>query len=213
MYLVSPWIAYGDLWGFLTARLEYLKLSHNDRRKHPGHDVYTRYRELDMVLGIASGIAYLHSRDVIHGDIKALNVLLDDDLNPLLCDFGFTRVLDWDYTASSSAFLNGAGSWKWLAPELMKESGLRKTCESDLYAFGITVAEVLTGQTPFADLNMFQLAGEVLKDVRPSPRPNQREGQDFDLLWKVAADCWVADSKRRLSANDVVRTLTKAGNL
>lgn len=211
IYLVSPWIAYGDLWGFLTARLKYLRHPHNERNNHPGHDVYTRYRELKTVLGIASGLAYLHSQNVIHGDIKALNVLLDDNLNPLLCDFGLTRILDWDYNASSSVFLNGAGSWRWLAPELMRENGLRKTHESDMYAFGITVSEVLTGKTPFSGCIVPQLANPVIEGVRPAPLPDQREGQDFNLLWKVAADCWVADYSKRPSAEDVVHTLTRAG--
>jgi serine/threonine protein kinase len=210
MYLVSPWIAYGDLLGFATARMDYLLLLPTERCKHPCHAIYSRYREFDMVLGIASGLAYLHSWNVLHGDVKALNVLLDGDLNPLLCDFGMTKILDWDYTASSSAFLNAAGSWRWLAPELIKDNSRRKGIESDLYAFSMTITEILTGQMPFPSVNFLNLGSLVMGGVRPLPEPRQRDNQDFNLLWKVAAACWAENPMERPSADAVVAFLTSA---
>jgi len=208
MYLVSPWIAYGDAWGFLTARLKYLELPPNERNEHPGHLVYNRYREFDIVLGLARGLAYLHSKEIVHGDVKSQNVLLETNLNPLLCDFGMTKLLDGDYSASSSALLNGSGSLRWLAPELMTGSGQLKRKESDLYAFSMTITEILTGQTPFPGLNYFYLANQVISGTRPQSQPREREGQDFDMLWKVAETCWDSDPTKRPSANAVVATLT-----
>lgn len=90
--------------------------------------------------GIADGLAYLHARGVIHGDMKAANVLLDDSLNPLICDFGLTKVLGTEH-GQTSVNLKGHGSMQWMAPELMEETGF-KTMESDIYAFGMTIVEV-----------------------------------------------------------------------
>lgn len=93
-----------------------------------------------QITGIASGLAYLHSRNVIHGDLKAANILLDDALNPKICDFGMAKVLHTEYELTSAA-LKGGGSWRWMSPELIEEES-KKTTESDIYAFGMTIAEV-----------------------------------------------------------------------
>lgn len=63
---------------------------------------------LNQVHGIASGIAYLHSRQIVHGDVKAANVLIDHEVVPLLCDFGMTKILD-GFSATSTA-MKGTGS-------------------------------------------------------------------------------------------------------
>lgn len=89
---------------------------------------------------MASGIAYLHSRQIIHGDVKAANVLLDHELMPLLCDFGMTKILD-GLSATSTA-MKGAGSLQWMSPELLDHRP--KSVESDIYALGLTIGEVRT---------------------------------------------------------------------
>jgi len=205
IYLVSPWIAYGDLAKFVSARLDYLALPPEIRCRNVNHEVYSRYRESDIILGIASGLTYLHKRNVIHGDIKALNVLLDDKINPLLCDFGMTK--DNNNTSASSSLWAGAGTWRWMSPEMMLDNAARKTAPSDMYAFSMTIVEILTGATPFPHLNYFNLAQEVINGTRPERRPLERQGQNFDKLWKVAAASWNADPEQRPSAEDIVNRL------
>lgn len=154
-YLVSPWMEVGDLTGFISTRLLYLDLPLHEQPLDQNHALYQSFKEINVVrrvtcysvatkeahtllqiAGIASGLAYLHSRDVVHGDLKAANVLLDEKVQAVLCDFGMAKALD---NVTSSA-LQGAGSLRWMSPELMDDSP--KSTRSDVYAFGMTIVEV-----------------------------------------------------------------------
>ncbi|KAG8875798.1 hypothetical protein FRB97_004716 [Tulasnella sp. 331] len=79
------------------------------------HENILPFYGLMNVHGIASAIAYLHSRQIVHGDVKAANVLLDHELVPALYDFGMSKVLG-GYSATSIA-VKGAGSVQWMSPE------------------------------------------------------------------------------------------------
>lgn len=72
--------------------------------------------------------------------MKGKNVLLDENLNPLICDFGLSKVLETEHSQTSNG-LKGDGTLQWMAPELMDESGT-KTMASDIYALGMTIVEV-----------------------------------------------------------------------
>lgn len=91
---------------------------------------------LEQIYEIAEGLAYLHERGVIHGDIKGMNVLISAHLRVLVCDFGLAKAAN----SATATSLVGVGSLRWQAPELL--GGGTKTEKSDVYAFGITVAEV-----------------------------------------------------------------------
>lgn len=85
---------------------------------------------------MAEAIEYLHRESVVHGDIKASNVLISKDVKALICDFGLTRMAD----SRTSTAMKGAGSVRWMAPELWENAS--KSPETDIYAFGMTIAEV-----------------------------------------------------------------------
>lgn len=82
-------------------------------------------------------LAYLHDQNVIHGDVKGGNVLVSAQNKILLCDFGLAKTTG----IVTSSSLAGKGSLRWQAPELMGEDPT-KTCESDVYAFAMTIYEV-----------------------------------------------------------------------
>ncbi|KAF6153840.1 hypothetical protein GIB67_001073 [Kingdonia uniflora] len=104
----------------------------------------------DVVLGVAHAIAYLHHDCVpaiLHGDVKAMNVLLGPKFEPYLADFGLARIIasgDERYKMSPKPQL--AGSYGYMAPEHASMKAV--TEKSDVYSFGVLLLEVLTGRHP-----------------------------------------------------------------
>lgn len=86
---------------------------------------------------MASALAYLHSSGIIHGDVKAANVLISGDCRALVCDFGLSKTVD----VTTTTALQGQGSIRWMSPELL-EMGHGKSFASDVWAFGMLIYEV-----------------------------------------------------------------------
>ncbi|XP_057831491.2 G-type lectin S-receptor-like serine/threonine-protein kinase At2g19130 [Cryptomeria japonica] len=104
-------------------------------------DWKTRFQ---IALGTARGLVYLHEecRDrIIHGDIKPENILLDDNFSPKLADFGFSKLVGRDF---SNVLTTTRGTRGYLAPEWI--SGLPITSKVDVYSFGITLLEIVSGR-------------------------------------------------------------------
>ncbi|KAF3638549.1 putative LRR receptor-like serine/threonine-protein kinase [Capsicum annuum] len=106
----------------------------------------------DVVLGVAHALAYLHHDcvpPIMHGDVKAMNVLLGPRMEPYLADFGLARIVNSDVDADllkESQRPHLAGSYGYMAPE--HASMQRITERSDVYSFGVVLLEVLTGRHP-----------------------------------------------------------------
>ncbi|MFQ6660444.1 hypothetical protein Gotur_028963 [Gossypium turneri] len=106
----------------------------------------------DVVLGVAHALAYLHHDCVpaiLHGDVKAMNVLLGAGYEPFLADFGLARVIksnEDDKFSKLSPRPHLAGSYGYMAPE--HATMQRITEKSDVYSFGVVLLEVLTGRHP-----------------------------------------------------------------
>ena len=125
-------------------------------------------RKLKLVADVAAGIAYLHSRQVVHRDLSTRNILLTSDSRAKICDFGCARILqEFSYMPS---FISGSPPW--MAPEQILGKPL--TLAVDLYSFGSIMWELFTGEIPFAhrtrmhDINDLQ---RVLKRGQESLSP------------------------------------------
>jgi len=105
--------------------------------------------------------------------------------------------------------VKGMGSLRWQSPELFEEEA--KTMESDVYAFGMTIVEVLTGDVPFP---RYKSPPSFIKAVhvhgeRPRKEPEcSPEGVSYARAWNVAERCWPADPKERISVLDAYEGLT-----
>ncbi|THH28969.1 hypothetical protein EUX98_g5212 [Antrodiella citrinella] len=105
----------------------------------------------------ARGLAFLHEQDIVHGDIHAGNILIDDAGQVRLTDFGLFLLSEG--TAHSYDSIHGGGADQWKAPELIDPEmfGLgpnkRQTFASDVYAFGCACVELYIGGPPFGTLN------------------------------------------------------------
>ncbi|KAJ7733804.1 kinase-like domain-containing protein [Mycena metata] len=149
----------------------------------------------DMTLGLE----YLHGRKICHGDLKGINVLVDNSGSALLCDFGLARIKADMTSRTRTGNARVSGSRNWMAPELL--SGSLVSPRSDMYAFGMTVYELYTDEIPLAAIPPGDFIQLVYRDgVRPE-RPDAEEFPKLhDSVWELAERCWGKDPKARPTA-------------
>ncbi|XP_062095470.1 cold-responsive protein kinase 1-like [Humulus lupulus] len=98
----------------------------------------------NIIMGTARGLAYLHEEFhvcIIHRDIKTSNILLDDDFNPRIADFGLAKLLPQDRSHLSTRF---AGTLGYTAPEYAIHGQLSE--KADTYSYGVVMLEIISGQ-------------------------------------------------------------------
>lgn len=116
---------------------------------------------------IAQALDYLHDQGIIHRDIKASNVLLDNEGHCYLSDFGIART-EADSTQMTSTG-NVLGTVDYIAPELF-ETNQRASSKSDLYSLGVLLFEMVTGELPFSAENQIAVVAMHVSKQPPSPR-------------------------------------------
>ncbi|KZV58216.1 Kinase [Dorcoceras hygrometricum] len=146
-------------------------------------------RRLNIILGVASAVKYLHEEcvsQIIHRDIKTCNILLDSEFNAKLGDFGLAEVYRHSFRARDATV--PAGTMGYLAPEYAF-SGV-PTVKTDVYSFGVVVLEVATGRRPVDEESLAVI--------------------DFVWdLWEKGSICKAADPKlmNKFSKVEMERTL------
>ncbi len=115
---------------------------------------------------LASALEAAHSRKILHRDIKPQNVLLDVEREPFLTDFGVARLLGEPGITRSGVFL---GTPNYASPEQAKLQALDE--RSDIYALGVVLFEMATGERPFTAEN----SNDVLELHISAPAPDPRE--------------------------------------
>ncbi|XP_030455604.1 cysteine-rich receptor-like protein kinase 44 [Syzygium oleosum] len=126
---------------------EYLSNKSLDRflfakEKSASLDWITRFR---IITGVARGLLYLHEEAperIIHGDIKASNILLDDQLNPKISDFGLARLFPGDHTHLNTFKISG--DYGYMAPEYAMRGYL--SVKTDVFSYGVLVLEIVSGR-------------------------------------------------------------------
>ncbi|XP_047071943.1 salt tolerance receptor-like cytoplasmic kinase 1 [Lolium rigidum] len=172
-------------------------------------------RRVAVALQVARALEYLHDRcepQVVHGDVKASNVLLDAAMGARLCDFGSARA---GFSASASVRPPRAvlGSPGYVDPHYLRSGVL--TRKSDVYSFGVLLLELLTGTQPFHDGRL--LTSAVVPMIKAGSCDvgklvDQRLGCQFDVaqaatIASLAAECVMENPTLRPSMADVVRAL------
>lgn len=113
-----------------------------DKSKSPSLDWMTRFR---IIMGVARGLLYLHEEAperIIHRDIKASNILLDEKLNPKISDFGLARLFPGEDTHLNTFRISGTHGY--MAPEYAMHGYL--SVKTDVFSYGVLVLEIVSGR-------------------------------------------------------------------
>lgn len=164
----------------------------------------TPEQTMDITEAVLSGLAAAHRAGIVHRDLKPENVLLADDGRIKIGDFGLARAATAN-TASGKALL---GTIAYLSPELVTR-GIADT-RSDIYAVGIMMFEMLTGEQPYKGEQPMQIAYQHANDSVPAPSTlNPRVPAEWDelVLWATARD----PQNRPADARALLDQLTETG--
>ncbi|BBN01422.1 protein MpRLK-Pelle_PERK-1 [Marchantia polymorpha subsp. ruderalis] len=179
---------------------------------------------MKIALGSARGLGYLHEDchpKIIHRDIKASNILLDNSFEAQVADFGLAKLANEAHTHVTTRVM---GTFGYLAPEYALSGKL--TDKSDVYSFGVVLLELITGKKP---VDVTQAPGEeslvewsrpmltqALEDgnldviADPALQNNFNEKEMFRMV-EVAAACVRHSANRRPKMGQVVRALETEG--
>jgi serine/threonine protein kinase len=217
-FFVSKFCSGGNLVEWLK-RARARETEHNGLEER-GREVGVMEREGDAVMNedqidllrcmhqIAKGMEYLHGREVVHGDLKAANVLVGDTGRCLISDFGHSEMKSEASRLSEQPVPRG--TLRWQAPELLLGDG-RLTNAVDTYAFAICCVEILgMGDLPWAKLDDAAVASLVLdRDQRP---PLPKLGQHANVATMVEAlvhSCWARNHDSRPPFVHIVASLAE----
>ena len=148
-----------------------------------------------MMHDVASGLAYLHQHDIVHQDIKPDNILVDDNGNYLITDFGISTKARSTLRKSVAAGTVNAGTMAYMGPERFSKQPT-PTRASDIWSFGAMVYELITGNVPFGDMG-----GGMQKNNAEIPDINEPVSDD---LKQVVEQMMALDKDARPTANQLV---------
>ncbi|KIO15515.1 hypothetical protein M407DRAFT_94173 [Tulasnella calospora MUT 4182] len=188
--LVSPWCKHGNLETYTKANLG-----------------LTRSNKIELLCGAARGLLYLHSLDlpIYHGDLKPQNVIVRDNLEAVLCDFGISKIILGEeehsgWTTSES----WSGTLGFLAKEILDEC--RPTTATDVYAFSGVILATMSGHPPFEAKKRVEKMMAVYTGKTPSPRDHSKL-PETDSLWILMRECWSSEPESRPHTADLLKRL------
>ncbi|KAJ9555990.1 hypothetical protein OSB04_010604 [Centaurea solstitialis] len=198
MHLVLPLSHHGSLASLLSGQKEKLNWR-------------IRY---NIALGTASGLAYLHEgckRRIIHRDIKAANILLSEDFEPRISDFGLAKWLPDQWTHLTVSEFEG--TFGYLAPEVFTDGLVDE--KTDVYAYGVLLLEIITGRPALDESNgsLIMWAKPLIngKNFQKLIDPHLAGACDLeqlnDMVW-IASQCIHEDPTERLKMSQIYRMLS-----
>ncbi|KAL0948376.1 hypothetical protein HGRIS_010958 [Hohenbuehelia grisea] len=200
--MVSPWCDYGTITHYLKA-----------------HPSVNRFR---LLAQIASGVAYLHGHKpmVVHGDLKGGNILIGEEGQALITDFGLSKVVEEMTDSMNLGTSFFAGSTRWMAPELIlalvEDDGRPPpiTPQSDVYSFASVCLEVVTGRLPYPHrTNDNAVTVDILRGIRPCRGAlcNMHIKTEVEeAFWDMLNRCWDTIGCMRPSMLDMTTFFTSS---
>ncbi|XP_057965334.1 cold-responsive protein kinase 1-like [Malania oleifera] len=180
-------------------------------------------QRFDIIVGMARGLAYLHEEfhvRIIHRDIKSRNILLDDDFQAKIADFGLARLMPEDQSHLSTKF---AGTLGYTAPEYAIHGQLSE--KVDTYGYGVVILETISGRKsneskldPESEYLLERAWKLYEKDmhiglVDKSLDPNEYKAEDVKRVIEIALMCTQSSVALRPTMSEVVVLLLSKGSL
>src|SRR5438874_5015247 len=161
----------------------------------------TKPREcVRLMAKVARAIAYAHGKGVLHRDLQPGNILLDENGEPLVSDFGLAKWLDQNSDLTRT--LETLGTPGYIAPEQTECPADKLTCAADIYSLGAILFYLLAGRPPFVGANVLV----VIHQAAAPPAPRLRSlapSLDRDLE-TIAARCLEADPSARYQSAEAL---------
>jgi hypothetical protein len=151
------------------------------------------HQMINAWFGIAQALKYIHKFGIVHRDLKSYNVVIAENGEGKLCDFGVSGLRQKEVLLKTSLF--------WRAPEQFLGTD---TIESDIFSFAMLMYEVLSGDRPFAGTEWANKVEEaILKKIRP-PIPKDADKNLVDLM----VNCWDQDPQKRPKLDALIARLS-----
>ncbi|XP_051132242.1 serine/threonine-protein kinase STY46-like [Andrographis paniculata] len=178
--IVTEYMSAGSIYDYLHKRKGTFKLS----------------ALLKVASDVSKGMNYLHQNNIIHRDLKAANLLMDENEVVKVADFGVARV-----KAQTGVMTAETGTYRWMAPEVIEHKAYDH--KADVFSFGVVLWELLTGKIPYEYLTPLQAAvGVVQKGLRPTI-PKHTHPKLVELL----ESCWQQDPALRPDFAEIMEIL------
>ncbi|XP_057780278.1 serine/threonine-protein kinase EDR1-like isoform X1 [Salvia miltiorrhiza] len=158
---------------------------------HRPHCQIDEKMRIKMALDVAKGMNCLHTSmpTIVHRDLKSPNLLVDNNWNVKVGDFGLSRLKHNTFLSSKST----AGTPEWMAPEVLRNEPSNEKC--DVYSFGIILWELATLKLPWSGMNPMQVVGAVGFQNRRLDIPKDVDPRVGRIIW----ECWQTDPNLRPS--------------
>ncbi len=191
-YAVMPFYDLGNLEQFLR---QYPNLPYTDRD--------------NLIKGLLAGLLHLHNEQYIHRDLKAGNVLIDQQHHeyvPIIADFGLSRFVQSQNEQTQNSAVGFSPDYA--APEQFGETG-RVSSAADIWAFGVLVYRILVGKLPFIaspNLDATQKRVDLLKIINQAELPNEL-ATVAEPYQSVIRRCLIRDPEQRAPAPELADLL------